>query len=140
MSASTAAERVILRDGDWELEQLLDGLGDDDDGTRRRPVIAETTIRYLVWVEDEYATADLQEDHELIEGAEVVDGDMTVTDPDDMDWWHIYRQPFGPDSAPVEGPAWKCPELRCHAYQPAGASYERRHGWLCPHAAEGGAR
>ncbi|ORT94574.1 hypothetical protein UK99_15825 [Frankia casuarinae] len=48
MSASTAAERVILRDGDWELEQLLDGLGDDDDGTRRRPVIAETTIRYLV--------------------------------------------------------------------------------------------
>ncbi len=133
MNAPTDAERTILRNGDQELDRLLDGILGLGDGSRKRPVIVETRVRHLVWVDEGDDTDDLQDDDELTEGAQVLGGYMRVADPSDqMDWWEVYPREIGPVNAPVQGPEWQCAEQGCRGRQPAGAGWLRFHSPMCP--------
>ncbi|WP_256789844.1 hypothetical protein [Frankia sp. AvcI1] len=133
MSTSTGAERTILRNGDHELDRLLDDLLGFGGVRRRRPVIVENTVRHLVWVDEDDCNEDLEDDADLTDGAVVLDGRIRVADPDgEMGWWHVYPREIGPENAPVQGPVWECAERGCRGYQPAGAGWLRFHSPMCP--------
>ncbi|MEX5711907.1 hypothetical protein AB1484_27330 [Parafrankia sp. FMc6] len=133
-----SAER--LRDGDQALEDLFDRLDEaaaDRTGwvdPGKRPVIVTDTIRWVVWVEADLTDDDVNGDSEITDGVEPHFADRTIKSPDRWDWSDVYDEPFGPVQAPAHGPEWVCPERMCTGYQPAGASWPRRHGPRCPQA------
>jgi hypothetical protein len=112
----------------FDAAEIIDLLGEPE---RERPVIVEVTTRYVVWVEDQLTTEELQEGgYDLLgDYPDSIDTSVRVEDPGRWDWDEIYTDTAGPENAPVEGPRWQCPA--CLAGHPAWATWERRHHAWC---------
>lgn len=134
----TAAERIRITANDI----LFDELPEFESWEKQRPVLVELSTTYVVWVD---ADADIErlrsrsDWYEDCHSENAVAWGQSVDEPEyGSDWLDVYDQQ-GESEEPrdqIQGPDWRCPEPRCHAWHPANASWERHHNPFCPTLAE----